>query len=100
VNSYLKLPLHELSGGSILDLNIETRSGLLGHLEAFIKSFLEKEGNILSIAVNDVETLRAAQKEPEKYRDLKVRVGGYEAYFVDLPADHQELQIRRCEQYA
>ena len=87
-------------GGSILDLNVESRSGLLLHLEAFVKSFLEKGGNILSIAVNDCETLRAAQKEPEKYRDLKVRVGGYEAYFVDLPPDHQELQIRRCEQYA
>jgi pyruvate-formate lyase len=100
VNSYLKLPLHELVGGSILDLNMESRSGLLTHLEAFVKSFLERGGNILSIAVNDCDTLRAAQKEPEKYRDLKVRVGGYEAYFVDLPSDHQELQIRRCEQYA
>jgi pyruvate-formate lyase len=100
VNSYLKLPLHELVGGSILDLNMESGSGLLMHLEAFVQSFLERGGNILSIAVNDVETLRAARKEPEKYRDLKVRVGGYEAYFVDLPADHQELQIRRCEQYA
>jgi pyruvate-formate lyase len=100
VNSYLKLPLHELTGGSILDLSVEARSSLLMHLEAFVKSFLERGGNILNIAVNDSETLRAAQKEPEKYRDLKVRVGGYEAYFVDLPRDHQELQIRRCEQYA
>ena len=100
VNSYLKLPLHELVGGSILDLNVESRSSLLMHLEAFVKSFLERGGNILNIAVNDCEKLRAAQKEPEKYRDLKVRVGGYEAYFVDLPRDHQELQIRRCEQYA
>jgi formate C-acetyltransferase len=100
VNSYLKLPLHQLAGGSILDLNMESRSSLLKHLEAFVKSFLERGGNILNIAVNDCETLQAAQKEPEKYRDLKVRVGGYEAYFVDLPAYHQELQIRRCEQYA
>lgn len=100
VNSYLKLPLHELAGGSILDLNVESRSSLLMHLEAFVKSFLERGGNILSIAVNDCEKLRAAQKEPEKYRDLMVRVGGYEAYFVDLPPYHQDLQIRRCEQYA
>jgi formate C-acetyltransferase len=100
LNSYLKLPLRELTGGSILDLNVESRSSLLKHLEAFIKSFLDRGGNILSIAVNDCEKLRAAQKEPEKYRDLKVRVGGYEAYFVDLPTYHQELQIRRCEQYA
>jgi formate C-acetyltransferase len=100
VNSYLKLPLHELAGGSILDLNVESRSNLLIHLEAFVKSFLQRGGNILSVAVNDCEKLRAAQKKPEKYRDLKVRVGGYEAYFVDLPPYHQELQIRRCQQYA
>ena len=100
VNSYLKMPLDQLEGGSILDLNIESKSNLLIHLEAFIKSFLKGGGNLLSIAVNDCEKLRAAQKEPEKYRDLKVRLGGYDAYFVDLPPSHQELQIRRCEQYA
>jgi formate C-acetyltransferase len=100
VNSYLKLPLEDLPGGSILDLSVESSSNLLVHLEAFIASFLERGGNILSIAVNDCEKLRAAQKEPEKYRDLKVRVGGYDAYFVDLPPHHQELQILRCEQYA
>jgi len=99
VNSYLKLPLDELDGGSILDLNMESGSNLLLHLEAFIKSFLQGGGNLLSIAVNDCTKLRAAQREPEKYRDLKVRLGGYDAYFVDLPPSHQELQIRRCEQY-
>jgi formate C-acetyltransferase len=100
VNSYVKLPLVYLPGGSILDINIGTRADLLLQLEAFIKSFIERRGNLISIAVNDCETLRAAQKEPEKYRDLKVRVGGYEAYFVDLPPNHQQMQIQRCEQYA
>ena len=100
LNSFLKLPLIDLPGGSILDLTMNSRAGLLLQLEAFISSFVEGRGNILSIAVNDCEKLRAAQKEPEKYRDLKVRVGGYQAYFVDLPLHHQELQIRRCEQYA
>ena len=60
----------------------------------------DKRGNLVNIVVNDCGKLRAAQKEPEKYRDLKVRVGGYEAYFTDLPSNHQELQIKRCEQYA
>jgi formate C-acetyltransferase len=100
VNSYLKLPLAELAGGSILDLSIDANSNVLSHLEPFIASFLESGGNIVNIAVNDCSKLRAARKEPEKYRDLKVRVGGYDAYFVDLPPHHQELQIQRCEQYA
>ncbi len=71
-----------------------------GLVEAFIKSFVEGRGCVLNISINDVEQLRAAMKEPEKHRDLKVRVGGYDAYFTDLPANHQELQIKRCEQYA
>ena len=73
---------------------------MLLQLEAFIKSFIERRGNLISITVNDCEKLRAAQKEPEKYRDLKVRVGGFDAYFVDLAPAHQEAQIRRCEQYS
>ena len=99
VNSYLKLPLEKLTGGSILDLSIETKSGLLAHLVSFVRTFIQDGGNILSIAINDSEKLRKAQKNPENYRDLKVRVGGYDAYFVDLPPEHQELQIRRIEQY-
>jgi len=100
LNSYVKLPLIDLAGVSILDLNICARAGLLSQLESFIKSFVDKRGNLINIAVNDCEKLRAAQREPEKFRDLKVRVGGYEAYFVDLPPHHQQLQIQRCEQYA
>jgi formate C-acetyltransferase len=61
---------------------------------------VEGKGSLLTISVNDVGTLRAAQKEPEKYRDLKIRVGGWEAYFVDLPRMQQDWQIQKCEQYA
>lgn len=100
LNSYTKLPLIDLPGGSILDLNIGTEANLLLQLESFIKSFVDKRGNLINIAVNDCKKLRAAQREPEKFRDLKVRVAGYEAYFVDLPPHHQKLQIKRCEQYA
>jgi pyruvate-formate lyase len=100
VNSYVKLPLIDLPGGSDLELTIQNREDILPQLEAFIMSFVAKRGNLFNIAVTNCEELRAAQKEPEKYRDLKVRVAGYDAYFTDLPANHQEMQIRRCEQYA
>lgn len=99
VNSYAKLPLVDLTGGAMLDIDIETRPELLSHLEKFIKSFVEIRGQMISITVTSSETLRAAQREPEKYRDLRVRVGGDCAYFVDLPRSHQDMQIKRCEQY-
>ncbi|UCD59017.1 MAG: hypothetical protein JSV16_07935, partial [Candidatus Hydrogenedentota bacterium] len=43
------------------------------------------------------DTLIAAQKNPEKYRDLLVRVAGYSAYFVDLTPQLQDEIIKRTE---
>ncbi len=43
------------------------------------------------------DTLRAAQAEPEKYRDLIVRVAGYSDYFCDLTSALQNEIIRRTE---
>lgn len=98
LNSYLKLPLHDLPAGAPLDIAINTGADL--HLVPFIKSFVEKRGNLISINVNDVEKLKEAMKEPEKYRDLKIRIGGWEAFFVDLPPHYQRWQIQKYEQYA
>jgi len=44
------------------------------------------------------EILRDAQKNPEKYQDLVVRVAGYSAYFVELPKEVQDDIIKRTEQ--
>ena len=100
INSYLKLPHVDLPLASALDLAMPKRIGVLAQLETLIRTFLEGKGSQLTISVNDCEALRAAQKEPEKYRDLMVRVGGWQAYFVDLSRPMQDWQIRKCEQYA
>jgi pyruvate-formate lyase len=42
----------------------------------------------------------AAQKDPEKYRDLVVRIAGYSAYFVDLSPSQQAEIIARTEEAA
>ena len=54
---------------------------------------------VLANAVNVVtaDTLRKAKKNPEKYRDLIVRVAGYSDYFVDLTDELQDEIIRRTE---
>jgi formate C-acetyltransferase len=44
------------------------------------------------------ETLLAAQKEPDKYRNLIVRIAGYSAYFVDLSPEQQAEIIARTEE--
>ncbi len=100
INSYLKLPHTDLPLAAPLDLAISNRTGVLSQVENLIRAFVEGKGSLLTISVNDCGTLRAAQKEPEKYRDLKIRVGGWEAYFVDLSRPMQDWQIQKCEQYS
>lgn len=49
--------------------------------------------------VADREILLDAQKRPQEYPDMVVRIAGYSAYFVDLPEMVQEQIISRTEQY-
>lgn len=66
--------------------------------EAFLqlaKAYFAGGGQQLSINVLDRETLKAAQKEPEKYKNLIVRVGGYSEYFWKLTKELQQNVIDR-----
>jgi len=51
----------------------------------------------MTLTVVDAEELRAAQREPEKYKSLRVRMGGWCAYFTMLSRQQQKHQIRRQE---
>ena len=53
-------------------------------IEAVFKAHFAKGGFHIQINVLDDKTLRAAQKDPDSYRNILVRVAGYSAYFVDL----------------
>ena len=98
LNSYLKLPLQDLPAGAPLDLGFNNH--LSPFLEDVIKTFIQRRGNLLSISINNVETLKAAMQDPDKYRDLKIRDRRMEAFFVDLPPQYQKWQIQKYEQYA
>jgi pyruvate-formate lyase len=104
INSFACLGLQDLATGSPLDLSVEKKflAGEEGleRLHALVQTFLDKGGNMLNISVNSVEELRQAQREPEKYRHLRVRMGGWQAYFVDLTKQHQDHHIARLELYA
>jgi pyruvate formate-lyase/glycerol dehydratase family glycyl radical enzyme len=64
-------------------------------LMAFLKAYGEKGGTALQINVIDPETLREAQRKPDEYRNLLVRVTGYNAYFVMLGKEMQDEIIAR-----
>ena len=61
------------------------------------KVYFEEGGQQLSINVLDRDTLLAAQKEPEKYANLQVRVCGWNAYFVNLSKQEQDAFILQAE---
>jgi len=66
--------------------------------EAFIalaKTYFREGGQQLSINVLDRETLLNAMAEPEKHRNLVVRVGGYSDYFVNLTPELQQNVLNR-----
>jgi formate C-acetyltransferase len=62
-----------------------------------VRTFVDKK--IAQMQVNSLSTeiMRKAQKQPEKYQDLIVRVVGYSANFVTLPPTVQDLVLQREE---
>ena len=70
-----------------------------GHqgLRDLILTFMRRGGFETQINVVDADTLRKAQKHPEEYGDLVVRVGGYTDYFTRLPPEMQEEVMLRTE---
>ncbi|MFW9999128.1 MAG: trans-4-hydroxy-L-proline dehydratase [Candidatus Hodarchaeota archaeon] len=95
---------HLRTGGTLLNQKFapqffseENKINKLAHL---IRAYFEMDGHHIQFNVVSVDTLRAAQKNPEKYRDLIVRVAGYSDYFVNLGLDLQDEIIRRTEQIA
>lgn len=92
---------HVRTGGTLLNMKF-TPQALEGEdgiekLASLVRSYFKLGGHHIQFNVVRAETLRAAQAEPEKYRDLIVRVAGYSDYFCDLSKALQEEIIARTE---
>jgi formate C-acetyltransferase len=90
-----------MAAGAPIDLRLNKR-GLEGaegtnRISALIKTFIQQGGNMITLTVTDADELRRAIAEPEKYRSLRVRMGGWTAYFVSLSKEAQAIQLRRSE---
>ena len=66
-------------------------------LMGFLKTFMELGGLQVQFNVADAAVLREAQAEPEKHRNLTVRLWGFPAYFVRLPREFQDHIITRTD---
>ena len=79
---------------------LKTRKGRANMMN-LVRTLFEKNGYHIQFNVLDTEMLRDAQKHPENYRDLVVRVAGFSAFFTQLHKGVQdeviERTLQRCE---
>jgi pyruvate formate-lyase/glycerol dehydratase family glycyl radical enzyme len=100
--SVSKLPTHKIMGGVLLNQKLSPsaiqkeadKHKLISIIRTF---FAELKGWHVQYNIVSRETLLAAKKEPEKYRDLVVRIAGYSAFFTTLSPDTQDDIIARTE---
>ncbi len=92
---------HARTGGTLLNQKFTPQilagDDGLSKLVQLIRTYFKLDGHHIQFNVVDVATLRAAQKNPDQYRDLIVRVAGYSDYFCDLSEALQEEIITRTE---
>ena len=100
--SVSKLPTEKIMGGVLLNQKLSPaairkeadKHNLISIIRTF---FAELKGWHVQYNIVSRETLLAAKKDPEKYRDLVVRIAGYSAFFTTLSPDTQDDIIARTE---
>ena len=99
IRSALRFDQKLAKSGFVLQLKFDSRmfnteKGKEG-FAALLRTYFLNGGQQLTTNVVSAEDLLAAKKEPEKYKNLIVRVGGYSDYFVNLPEGLQDNVIAR-----
>lgn len=99
LNSVAKMDHDWLENGSILNVRIAAGAcatpDKLSKLAMLVKVFCQKKGSLIQFNFTGTETLLDAQKHPERYKDLLVRVATYSSYFVELSTALQDNIISR-----
>jgi formate C-acetyltransferase len=99
LKSFSKCCLERFTAGTLLNMKLdpslfEDDRGI-GDFMSLVKSAHDLGSFQIQFNVVSPETLREAQKDPEKYRNVMVRVSGYSTYFVDLDKRIQDDIIAR-----
>lgn len=101
-NSVSKLDHYIASNGTLFNMKFHPSAlagaGGLESFVALVRGYFDQKGSHVQFNVVSRETLRDAQKNPEKYKSLVVRVAGYSALFTTLSRSLQDDIINRTEQ--
>ena len=95
MNSCTSLPFELFSGGASAMWDLDPSIATPKIVTALFTTFFEQGGHIFQGNVTDIGELLRAQKDPDKYTHLMVRVGGYSARFVTLSTELQNEIITR-----
>ena len=90
----------EFIGGVAVNMKFSKQSlgeNSVDTMASLIKTYLSRGGFEIQINVVDKTTLEDAVINPDNYRDLVVRIGGYSDYFVKLSVEMQQEVILRTE---
>jgi len=101
INSHCKSDLSQMVNGAALDIrllptDVKDDSGL-NALYSLICGFIEQGGFFLQVDIADAEVLKDAQRCPESYPALSVRVAGWNARFVTMSREWQDMIIDNIE---
>ncbi len=101
VKSFTRPKLSEVVNGGPLTLELHDtlfrNEESIAKVAALVKSFADLGGHQLQLNSVNRDTMLDAQKHPEKYRNLIVRVWGWSGYFVELDKDYQDHIMKRAE---
>jgi formate C-acetyltransferase len=100
INSVAKMD-HIRTGGTLLNQKLtphllKDEDGI-SNLVQLVRTYFKLDGHHIQFNVIDATTLKSAQENPDKYRNLIVRVAGYSDYFCDLGKALQDEIIARTE---
>ncbi|MBR6784071.1 MAG: hypothetical protein IKM32_05185 [Clostridia bacterium] len=101
IRSHCKADLTKQVTGAALDIrllpsDVRGKNGVVA-IASLIKGFVRLGGFFMQIDVADAEILREAQKNPENYPSLAVRISGWNARFVTLSKEWQDMIIDNIE---
>jgi len=101
VKSFTKADMKKLINGGPLTIELHDtvfrNDAGIEKTAMLVSEYIRRGGHQMQINAVNREALLKAQKEPEKYKNLIVRVWGWSGYFVELDAEYQDHIIRRTE---
>ncbi|MDR2606421.1 MAG: hypothetical protein LBC38_03970 [Oscillospiraceae bacterium] len=101
VKSVAKMPWDKMRCGGAINIRFDANSvrsdEATAKVRELIESYFEMGGLQFCFTVADTNVLRAAQKNPQDYQDLIVRIAGFSAYFTHMSFDEQENYIAKYE---